>query len=80
MDIRANDNITIESNGANVIIRADTIGGQVIIHCDGVLQLQSAAGKISMPGMQSGATQAAAGAAANELWHRTTDNVVCMGI
>jgi len=37
-------------------------------------------GAIHIPNMKSGANQAAAGAAAGELWHDTTDDTVKMGI
>jgi len=37
-------------------------------------------GVLHIPNMKSGANQAAAGAAAGELWHDTTDNTVKMGV
>lgn len=57
---------------AGVTASIKTTNGNLDIHTD--------SGRIIMTGLRSGTTQALAGAAANEIWHRTTDHVLMIGI
>jgi len=70
--------------------------GSIVMYCNPVgaadaigptleaMRVSSTLAKISkplfLPNLKSGTTQANAGAAAGEVWRRTTDNVLCIGV
>ena len=78
IDISANGNITIYSSGSGSV----TFEGvnAKIKSTSGNVTIETVTGRIMVSGIKSGATQGAAGAIANELWHCTTDHTIRIGI
>jgi hypothetical protein len=95
LQVTSAGNMAIQSTAGNVQTIANgavnmqaTTGNAGVVSLAAAMLLQAAtgitlfdtSGKISVPIIASGANQGAAGAAAGELWHDTTDNTIKRGV